>query len=329
METVAADFDGAWKYALEQYFPEFLALFFPQIYTEVDWQKPWHFLDSELLPLAPADHTGKPRVDRLASVQRLDGLAALVLIHLEVQSQYDPDFDKRLFLYHVRIFDTHDCPVISLAILGDEDPRWCPQHFSYGLWGCEIHFTFPMVKLLDLDESALEQSRNPFAFLVLVHRDAQATRGQPEERLRRKLSRYRACLRQGHASEDLRKLLQLSEYVLRLSGDMTQHVYQAMRQVEREETGMDTVVTSFEALGHARGLIEGRLEGLMEGRLEGQTEERYNLLIRQLNRKFGSLAPELHERIGRLPAEQLLTLSEALLDFTTCDDLAQWLDQGT
>lgn len=178
-----------------------------------------------------------------------------------------------------------------------------------------------MVKLLDLDKSALEQSRNPFAFLVLVHRDAQATRGQPEERLRRKLSRYRACLRQGHASEDLRKLLQLSEYVLRLSNDMTQHVYQAMRQVEREETGMDTVVTSFEALGHARGLIEGRLEG--------QTEERYNLLIRQLSRKFGSLAPELRERIGHLPAEQLLTLSEGLLDFTTCDDLAQWLDQGT
>ncbi len=82
---------------------------------------------------------------------------------------------------------------------------------------------------------------------------------------------------------------------------------------------MDTFVTSFEALGHARGL--------MEGRLEGQTEERSNLVLRLLSRKFTFLDPELRERISQLSPEQLLSLSEALLDFTSLDDLVQWLDQ--
>ena len=35
-----ADFDGAWKYALEQCFPDFLALFFPDAYQAIDWNVP-------------------------------------------------------------------------------------------------------------------------------------------------------------------------------------------------------------------------------------------------------------------------------------------------
>ncbi|GAX41169.1 hypothetical protein NIES4075_21380 [Tolypothrix sp. NIES-4075] len=63
-------------------------------------------------------------------------------------------------------------------------------------------------------------------------------------------------------------------------------------------------------------------EGIEQGRKQGELA----LLNRQLNRRFGSLSPQLQERIDNLPIPQLEELGEALLDFTTIDDLSAWFE---
>ena len=63
------------------------------------------------------------------------------------------------------------------------------------------------------------------------------------------------------------------------------------------------------------------------GRVEGRAEGQRDLVLRQLNRKVGPLADELQARVAALVPEVLLTLSEALLDFTDQTDLIAWLDQ--
>jgi len=60
-----------------------------------------------------------------------------------------------------------------------------------------------------------------------------------------------------------------------------------------------------------------------------RAEERLALVLRQLNRKVGPLADELQARVAALAPERLLTLSEALLDFTNQGDLLLWLDQNS
>ncbi len=45
---LTTDFDGAWKEALEQFFPAFIEFFWPQAYAAIDWAKPYAFLDREL-----------------------------------------------------------------------------------------------------------------------------------------------------------------------------------------------------------------------------------------------------------------------------------------
>jgi len=54
-------------------------------------------------------------------------------------------------------------------------------HHEMGLWGCEVRFRFPTVKLLDFRErlAELEANRNPVAALVLAHLAAQQTRADP------------------------------------------------------------------------------------------------------------------------------------------------------
>jgi hypothetical protein len=305
VEQPASDFDGAWKRALDQYFAPFLALFFPAIHAAIDWAQPVAFLDTELQQIVPAEQVGKQRVDRLVQVVRRDGSPIWVLVHIEVQSQREVGFAERMLRYHVRIFDHLRKPVVSLAVLGDEDAGWRPAQFGYGVWGCELDFRFPVVKLRDLDVTVLEATHNPVATLTLLHRDAQDTRGKPQERLQRKIARYRALLRQGYGAEDVRALVRFMEHLLRLSPLWAQAARSALRQVEQEERGMETFITSFEELARA--------------------EERRDLVLRLLERKVGPLTAELQQRVAACSQEQLLVLSEDLLDFTTRDALTAWL----
>jgi hypothetical protein len=306
MKQPVSDFDGAWKYALERYFAPFLQFFFPDAYDAIDWSEPVVFRDTDLQQIAPEDREGKQRVDKLAAVTRRDGSPALVLIHVEIQSQHDAVFAERMFFYHARILDRERVPVVSLAVLGDDDPAWRPSAFASDLWGCSLSLRFPTIKLLDLDPADLETLRNPFATLTLIHRDGLETRGKPAERLQRKVARFRTLLGLGYDAEDVRALLRLIEHILRLDRVRAQQARDRMRVVEQEVTGMDTFVTSFEELA--------------------REEERQAIVLRQLNRKVGPLPEVLQTRVASLAPEVLLTLSEDLLDFADQRDLVAWLD---
>lgn len=58
---------------------------------------------------------------------------------------------------------------------------------------------------------------------------------------------------------------------------------------------------------------------------EGREEGEKSLILRQLTRRVGELSQEARQRIEILPLEQLENLGEALLDFTSMDDLQAWL----
>jgi predicted transposase/invertase (TIGR01784 family) len=66
-------------------------------------------------------------------------------------------------------------------------------------------------------------------------------------------------------------------------------------------------------------------EGEQKGRQEGRQEGTAALTLRQLRRRVGTVDAETEARIRALSFEQLEQLGEALLDFSTPDDLAVWL----
>ncbi|MDB9370365.1 DUF4351 domain-containing protein, partial [Nodularia spumigena CS-586/05] len=70
------------------------------------------------------------------------------------------------------------------------------------------------------------------------------------------------------------------------------------------------------------GAKEGRQEGKAEGKQEGEAQ----LIIRLLNRRCGVLSPNQEAQIRSLDLNQLESLGEALLDFTTIADLEAWLN---
>ena len=119
------------------------------------------------------------RVDVLAQVWRLDGSEAWVLVHIEIQTQKERGFGRRMWRYNARLLDQNDCPVATFAVLADADPNWRPGSYVSELWGCRASLEFPTVKLLDFDDAALAASTNPIAVLIRAHRRAQTTRRSP------------------------------------------------------------------------------------------------------------------------------------------------------
>jgi predicted transposase YdaD len=79
-------------------------------------------------------------------------------------------------------------------------------------------------------------------------------------------------------------------------------------------------------LGKQEGIQLGKQEGIQLGKQEGRREGEFNLVMRQIKRKFGEIDRELTTTISNLSLEQLENLGEELLDFKTIDDLNHWLD---
>ena len=66
-------------------------------------------------------------------------------------------------------------------------------------------------------------------------------------------------------------------------------------------------------------------EQIMEITTSWERKGQSNTIIRQLNRKLGTLPPSIAEEIESLQPNQLDSLTEDLLDFQSLDDLDRWL----
>ncbi|BAG05343.1 hypothetical protein MAE_55210 [Microcystis aeruginosa NIES-843] len=58
---------------------------------------------------------------------------------------------------------------------------------------------------------------------------------------------------------------------------------------------------------------------------KGRQEEAVSLILRLLNRRLGEISSTVSQKIQELSLEQLETLGEALLDFTSLTELTTWL----
>ncbi|HEY9701258.1 MAG TPA: transposase, partial [Allocoleopsis sp.] len=114
MTESTANYDETWKEAINDYFPSFMEFFFPDIYQLIDWTETPISLDKELQDISKGG-LGLKSADKLYEVKLKDKSEIWILIHIEVQSQRDTDFPKRMFIYNYRSFDSYGKPVISLA----------------------------------------------------------------------------------------------------------------------------------------------------------------------------------------------------------------------
>ncbi|MBD2203788.1 DUF4351 domain-containing protein [Calothrix sp. FACHB-1219] len=313
-EIERADNDSPWKEILEAYFPQAMHFFFPETAKLINWERPHEFLDKEFQQIVRDAEQGRRYADKLVKVWQIQGEEIWLLIHVEIQAKSEDNFAQRMFSYNLRIFDKFGKPAISLAILCDADPNWRPNQYSYNYPDTKLNFEFGTIKLLDYQNrwTELEASDNPFATVVMAHLKTQQTSKKPGERKTWKFSLIRRLYEQGLQEKDIRNLYRFIDWVMILPKALEAEFWQEFKQFEQERTM--SYVTTGERIGYERGEQEGR---------QKQAQE---LVLRQIKKRVGELAPEVQERIQSLSLVQLEALGEALLDFSALEDLLGWLE---
>ncbi len=317
MNEPNADYDNPWKESLGQYFEPFLLFFFPQVHTLIDWNRQPQSLDKELQQIVREAESGKRLADKLFQVWLLNNEEAWVLIHIEVQSQEESNFAKRMYQYNYRSFDLYERSVISLAVLGDERGTWRPSSYSYALGGCEVSIKFPIVKLLDYEAHwhNLEQNNNPFSVMVMAHLKTKATTGKPIEREQWKWSLVRGLYERGYDRENIRKLFRLVDWMMALPEELQQRFED---KLERYEEDLQMPLLS-----------RMELRGLERGRIEGSLRNARESVIVVLRTRFAEVPSETIEAINGI--EDISQLKELLIQAIAINDLAdfqQLLSQG-
>lgn len=297
------DHDRLFKELLSTFFVEFIELFFPDVMPYLEPESST-FLDKEVF----IDVTAGERyeTDLLAQV-RFRGQQSYFLIHVENQAKSQTSFNKRMFRYFARLHEKFDLPIYPVVVFSYDQPKKpAESHYRVEFPNLRVlEFNYQVVQLNRLNWRDFLNQRNPVASALMAK-----MRIAPEDRPKVKAQclRLLATLRLDRARMQL--ISGFIDTYLNLS-ELEEQAFQAelgrIKPEERKE--VMEIVTSWMKTGIQQGI-----------------ERETNLVLRQLERKFGELDPELETRVRKLEITQLEELGVALLDFSNTDELSIWLN---
>jgi hypothetical protein len=301
--TVTDDYDSPWKEAVEHYFSEFMAFYFPEAFVEIDWSKEHVFLDQELRAVVQDAELGKRFVDKLVRVTLLTGDEKWIYIHIEVQGTKQAEFSERMFVYNYRIYDRYRRPVASMAILVDEYVNWRPDHFCYSVLGSETSIRFPIAKLTDYHDQleALKASENSFAIVTATHILTQQTRKNDNERYEAKQLLVRLLYQRKWDKQRVIDLFRVIDWMMKLPEELEQKLWHEIETIEENEKMQ--YVTSVERMAIAKGVVQGESK----------------MLRKLLEHRFGDLPAWVSDKLASADEQDLERWGQAVLTEPTLD----------
>jgi hypothetical protein len=192
----------------------------------------------------------------------------------------------------------------------DKPLRAEPRRYTVAFPGeTVLQFKYKVIQLNRMSWRKFVHQPNPVA-AALMSKMKMAERDRPKVKL--ECLRLLATLKLNPARTKL--IGNFIENYLQLNAVETQKYereFAALAPEERKATV--EMMNSWERTGFNKGLQEGK----------------ENLVMRQIRKRFGSLSPQVMQRLDQMPADQLDELGEALFDFVTLADLETWLSQSS
>lgn len=315
MDKIRNQSDVAWKEILDAYFKDFVEYCLPELYVLINWKKQWHSLDKELQAITKGADSGKRLLDKLFKIFLKDGCEQWVLVHLEIQGNYDSDFPKRMFIYGYRIYDKYQKPIVSCAILTDEAKNWRPSSFQVGLVGSYLRAEYLVVKLIDYQGKSreLESSINPFASVILIQLAALDAKDKAQDKRKRlKFALTRRLYDKGFKRTEVVSLYKFIDWLIGLSKPL--EVEYLHEIYEFEETTKMPYISNAEKFGIEKGKREGKREGKLEGKLEVARHLLAEGIKQNIIQRTTGLSPahirKLQQEIKSPANKQLLTVDQ-------------------
>ncbi len=316
------DHDQFFKNLFQEFFGDLLRIVAPELAGRLRVEAPT-FLESELFTSFPE---GSHRyLDLVARLESKEGEPPVVLVHVEVEARARKRMGRRLLDYYMQLWLEHHQPIVPIVVY---------------LKGGKPDVTREEVRIEVFENSYISFSYLAFG-LSRSNAPTYLTRPEPlawglaglmkpgsESAARHKL----ACLTPITKAEltDRQRVLLVNCIETYVQwNDAAQAEYEALLAEEGNEevatmemTWADTLRAEGMEKGLEKGLEQGREEGREEGREKGREEGRRELLLEQLERRFGPLPPATVERVRSLTSrKELSRLAARVLDATSLEEL--------
>ena len=313
------DHDRLFKELISTFFVEFIQLFFPAV---INYLEPNQitFLDKEVF--TDVTEGEKYESDLVAQVQ-FRGQSSFFLIHLEAQSSSQPEFNRRMFNYFARLHQKFALPVYPIVIFSYDRP----QKEAIRQYKIE----FPDLKVLEFNYQVVQLNRlhwrdfinqaNPVAAALMAKMKI-----APRDRAKVKAQCLRLLVTLRLDAARMQLISGFVDTYLNLnSSEEIEFQQEISTFIQPEQEGVMQITTSWMRRGLEQGLEQGLERGLERGLEQGLARER-NLIVRLIKRKLGDIDVDIESRIMTLNIDDLERAGEALLDFSTWEDLTNWLN---
>lgn len=233
------------------------------------------------------------------------------LLHLELQSGGDPDMDWRMLEYYIAIRRQFPgVPLLQMVLHVGPGPLTMPTKIE------ETHLSFRYtvrdIREIDCQQMLMSPCLEENLLAVLCRLE------NGRETIREILTRIAALPPKARA-DALEKLVILAG-LRRLD-----------RVVKEEFNDMPITVDVMEnaflrdvfAKGEMKGELRGEQRGEQRGELKGKRLGEADLILRQLNRRFGALPDWVETKLQRADLELLDQWGDRLLDARTLEEVFQ------
>jgi len=297
--------DILWKGILEDVFDDFLCFVNPDAGTIFDLDRGFEFLDKELEQVFPPENDEySPKViDKLVKVFTKAGKEEWILVHVEVQGQYQKDFSSRMYTYFYRILDKYQKPIVAYAIFTEANTKERPNHFAIDFMGTSLRYTFNTYKIAGQSDEALQASDNPFALVVLTAKaalagkDLKSSLERDESLLNLKLSLTRLLLAKQIAKEKIRVLMNFLRYYIRFENQDINTKFEQQVEILTERSN----TMGIEELLLERAEKKGEKKGERKGEKKG--EKAKAIAIAREMKKDGMPVAQIEKFTGLLAEE--------------------------
>jgi len=309
------DHDRLFKELIATFFVEFIQLFFPEI---INYLEPNQitFLDKEVF--TDVTEGEKYESDLVAQVQ-FRGQSSFFLIHLEAQSSSQPEFNRRMFTYFARLHQKFALPVYPIVIFSYDRPqKEAIRQYKIEFPDLKVlEFNYQVVQLNRLNWRDFINQPNPVAAALMAKMKI-----APRDRAKVKAQCLRLLVTLRLDAARMQLISGFVDTYLNLNSfEEIEFQQEISTFIQPEQEGVMQITTSW----MRRGLEQGLERGLERGLEQGLARER-NLIVRLIKRKLGDIDVDIESRIMTLNIDDLERAGEALLDFSTWEDLTNWLN---
>ena len=313
------DHDRLFKELIATFFVEFIQLFFPEIINYLEPNQVT-FLDKEVF--TDVTEGEKYESDLVAQVQ-FRGQSSFFLIHLEAQSSSQPEFNRRMFTYFARLHQKFALPVYPIVIFSYDRPqKEAIRQYKLEFPDLKVlEFNYQVVQLNRLNWRDFLNQANPVAAALMAKMKI-----APRDRAKVKAQCLRLLVTLRLDAARMQLISGFVDTYLNLnSSEEIEFQQEISTFIQPEQEGVMQITTSWMRYGLEQGLEQGLERGLERGLEQGLARER-NLIIRLIKRKLGAIDVDIESRIMPLNIDDLERVGEALLDFSTVEDLTNWLN---